>query len=613
MFRLYLILPFFLLLAACAPPPPATPPPLALRPLDFWQQASGELRSGELQPWQFVAQAGDQIRVRVVNALDLTLTLTTLDGTPVTQGTNQIDATLPVGGLYIVTVSTTADVQYDIGLSYTDRPNPADATPKPLPVVVSVPTPTPPYYAALGSVISPIRSGETLTGEMTRRDERHVYTFEGETDTYIGLEVRRTSGAIDPVLALYAPSGTALAIDDNSGSARAARLRNIHLTESGTYSLLVTGHALTGSYEISLLSASRPVAITPVAIIPPTVTPIVETPFPTVGPAVSGQTLIDHVPVVGNIETPGDFDRYPFQAGTGDVLTISVRAAENSSILPKGELYDPLGALIATTDADGLIGGQRAAETGTYILLITAESNTTGAYSAAYGTGFSYQEVRRGLTIADQTYSGEVARKGLRDVWALDLNAGDVISAAAGVLDLRLDPVLELVAPDGSLVAMDDNSGGNLDALIASARAPISGRYLLRVTGANVLSSGGYTLIWRYINLAPTASPPPGTVLLMSMDDTVQNGAYQFYPFQGQAGMQISIKVIAPPNSSLDAVAALLSTNGTVIAEGDDSDGDLNPRFTATLPADGTYTVRVNGYLTSGDFTLTIEQVFTSP
>ena len=57
----------------------------------------------------------------------------------------------------------------------------------------------------------------------------------------------------------------------------------------------------------------------------------------------------------------------------------------------------------------------------------------------------------------------------------------------------------------------------------------------------------------------------------------------------------------------VDPVAVLLAPDGAVIAESDDTDGDLNPRFTVQLPADGTYRVRVNGYNVAGRFTLTVE------
>ncbi|MBC7871477.1 MAG: pre-peptidase C-terminal domain-containing protein, partial [Chitinophagaceae bacterium] len=71
----------------------------------------------------------------------------------------------------------------------------------------------------------------------------------------------------------------------------------------------------------------------------------------------------------------------------------------------------------------------------------------------------------------------------------------------------------------------------------------------------------------------------------------------------------VRIRVLATDGTTFDPVAALLDPAGTVIAEADDSEG-LNPVMTLELPADGTYSVRVNGYLTSGAYTVLVEELF---
>jgi hypothetical protein len=97
---------------------------------------------------------------------------------------------------------------------------------------------------------------------------------------------------------------------------------------------------------------------------------------------------------------------------------------------------------------------------------------------------------------------------------------------------------------------------------------------------------------------------------VLSYKDLIPDNTYQYYPFYGEAGTQVRVQIVAEASSTLDAVAALLTAQGEVIAEGDDSEGDLNPRFTATLPADASYIVRVNGYLSSGPFVLTVEALY---
>jgi len=611
-FRFLVLGCWFFLLTACTPDASSTPVALALpaRIIGFWMPETGRLNAGEAQPFRFNAQIGDTIAVQVSSSASMTLTLDSPDGTRLAEGTNQLEVSLSSEGIFTITVTAIQTAEYEISLTYSDRPNPADYTATPPPMTVT-PTSTPVYYEQLGTFISPIQDGEMLERSFVGRDERHVYTFEGRAGEFISAEAVRVSGGVDPVLTLYAPSGAALAADDNSGGTQTARLWSVRLPGDALYSLQIAGQG-TGTYQLTLMTSSNPIPLVPTFPLQPnTPTPIPEAVVPTLGAAQSGDPLVDHVPIIGNIERPGDFDRFPFQAASGDTLTFSVRLPQGSGLNPLMEVFDPLGALIASTSGvQGVIGALQVSETGTYHVFVAGENNTTGTYIVAYGQGFSSEESRRGLTIADQTYSGEITQQGLRETWNLDLNPGDVISAVAGSLDLNFDPVLELVAPDGSIIATDDNGGGRLDALIASATAPIAGRYTLRVTAANALGDGAYSLVWRLINLAPTATRLPGTAPIMVFDDRITEGTYRFYPFYGEAGTTIRVQVTAAQGSGLDPVAVLIAPDGTQIAGGDDSEGDLNPRFTAELPADGTYMVRVNGYLSSGDFTLTVEQLF---
>jgi hypothetical protein len=134
---------------------------------------------------------------------------------------------------------------------------------------------------------------------------------------------------------------------------------------------------------------------------------------------------------------------------------------------------------------------------------------------------------------------------------------------------------------------------------------------VFRVWAARPATSGAYALVWRYIDVAPTPTPPEGTLPVLTLEDTVADQQYRFYPFQGQSGQRVRIRVIADDETPCDPVAVLLDPQANVVSEGDDSEGGgLNPIFEAQLPADGTYTVRVNGYQTGGDFTLIVEALY---
>jgi hypothetical protein len=609
-------------LSACSSAQDISPlPTLAVLPtlasqtqlLNFWEAVSGTLASPEqVDRWQFSGEAGDTVSLQVRGSVNLSLQ--SGDGSILGVG-SEVNVTLPVEGNYTVAVRL-VEIEsgvYELGLSYTDRPNPADFTSTPPPQVVGVPTPTPPF-ADLGTFRTLLESGMSV-GEIfaAGAGRNHVFTFDGRAGQFVTVRMEQVSGSIDPLLTLYSPTGAALATDDNGGGGSAALLRNILLFEDGLYSVQASGGGFPGAYEISLESGDRPQPITPTIIPHLTATPLPEILTPTLAAAISGVRLENHIPVIGIINRPGDPGHYPLDAVEGDVLTIGVTPLE--ALRPLIEVYGPSGELVASANSrssnaggDALIPAFTIPETGAYSVLVTAEGNGTGSYMISYGLGNSREDVWRGQTVDDLPYAGEIARRGLREVWSLALNPGDVISAAVTPLDNVLDPVLEFVGPDGSLIATDDNSGGYPNPLIASARAPVSGLYRLRVTGANAASSGPYQLIWRYIDLAPTTTPEPPRILLMSMNDDIAQNEYRFYPFQGRAGQHVQIRVIA--KNGLDPVAALLGRDGRVIAEGDDNGDDLNPRFTARLPEDGTYSVRVNGYLSNGAFELIVEVLF---
>lgn len=595
-----------LLLAACQSAPSPTSAPVAVaRILNYWQPVSDTL-AGAPQAWQFVGHAGDSVRLRVLGNT-VSLELQDQSGARLGQGTD-IELKLPDSDIYTVVVSGSG--AYQLGLSFSDRPNPAEITPSPLPQVVGVPTPTQPYYAALGTVVGAIKSGETRGGAFAGAGEQHIYTFEAKAGEYANLRLTRASGAADPAMTLYAPSGAALAMDDNSGGDRTAALRNIRLPETGVYSLQADGGGFVGGYEVSLFISAAAFAITPTFLPQPTETPILEMPTPTFGAAVNDSRLADHAPLVGSFTRPGDVFRYTLEVSAGQPVTIGVSAMPGWAVRPRLEVYNADGEQVAAADSDNtgnaLIVGLLPADSGVYLVYVTGE-NTTGDFMISYGVGTSREDARRGLIEPDRPTNSTLARRGQREVWSLPLRQDDVISAAAGPLAAGLNVGLELVAPDGSVIARGDKRNiGGPDVAIPAAQAPVTGLYSLRVSSANG-AAGGYTLVWHYVYLAPSPTPPPALIPILAADDYAPPDQYLFYPFQGQAGQRVRIRVIAPPGSGLDPVAALIAPDGAEVANADDTNGSPNAEMIVTLPADGTYRVRVNGYLSAGAFSLTVD------
>lgn len=76
------------------------------------------------------------------------------------------------------------------------------------------------------------------------------------------------------------------------------------------------------------------------------------------------------------------------------------------------------------------------------------------------------------------------------------------------------------------------------------------------------------------------------------------------WEFFGTAGQTVTIRADAIGDS--DPRIKLIDPSGNVIAEDDDGGGGYSSLLTATLPSDGTYTIRVDMF-SAGDFTLSVQ------
>lgn len=648
--RLLLLL-SLLLLAACAGPDwtPAAQrqAPAPIRILEAWQHYEDTLTSADpARAWQFLATEGDALRVSIELKPTLgraALTIQLPDGTPVGQGP-VLEWIAPIDGLYSAVVRLTEgeSAVYAISLQYSDRPAPtvptptftpshtptatytpsATATPTltPTPTFTLTPSYTPtatltptPAYARMGRYIGELDGALQSDGILISGFERHVYTFNGAAGQFATIRMERVDGVIDPLLTLYDATGLALAADDDSGGDGAALLRDVRLPLDGQYIVQALGGGESGLYRIDLRLAERETTLTPQ---PPAPTATLTPAAPTPAPAASGGYLSDHRPLIGRIERAGDVRRYLISAEPGALVSLAVSPAPGSGVLPHVEFYNPAGeqllAVSSRRDAggDALMPALGLMEGGTYSVYVTADANTTGDFIIAFGWGASHTDVDRGLMAADERRDAALDKRGLRDVWTLYLHQGDVIDARVESLSRGFNPVLELVAPDGTVIAGDDNSGGGFNPLFGAVEIAQTGFYRLRLTGAEAASFGAYALTWRRLEAGPTPTSPAPTLPLMIIDGEVPAGGLLEFPLQGVRGQAVRVRVEAL-TPDFDPIAALLRADGAVVADGDDSAGSLNPLFEAQLPATGTYLVRVSGYGASGGAVrVSVERVY---
>jgi len=613
-------LPTEMLLPTDSPPSlTATRPPAAdVLELPYNEAVESNLEAGGNVVWRFEAQHGDTIRLRTQSdSLRLHLAVFTIDGLAMVEGDGALEAIIPEDGTYRVSVDAlSGSGAFQIGLSSDRFPPPPPPTLTPIPVMVGVPTPTPALVGA-GIFIGILSPSETVAGELKVADAPHLYTFEAQSGQIALLALTHVNGAAHPLLSILSPNGTLIASDMFSDNGSGARLQNIPLTATGTYTVKIDGDGNPGLYTLRLDLSSAPIPLTPTVLVTPSAvppTPVLTPDFPV---AERGVRLSPNAPVGDQIRRPTDLNTHSFYAYQGDSLSVGVSPMNDSTLIPKIELMDPDGNLVGTAsggttpiDRDAVIIGHVAAIEGPYTVYVTGDGGTIGTYLISFGNESIRFDIMRGELLPDVTGVGTFERRATADVWYVYLNAGDIISASVLPLDVLVAPVLELVRDDGTLMGIDRDSGGNRSPQINGVRASQSGFYYFRVRPSDMTQLGAYQLTWRYLDFAPTPTPPAGRLPVLGVNAEVEAGGYVFYPFYGRAGQIVNIHVNAIIGSALDPVAALIAPDGTTIAGSDDEPNSLDARFEAILPADGTYQVRVNGYLSGGAFSLYVEQIF---
>jgi len=132
---------------------------------------------------------------------------------------------------------------------------------------------------------------------------------------------------------------------------------------------------------------------------------------------------------------------------------------------------------------------------------------------------------------------------------ALTLNSGDVVSISASAIDndQRVDPLMVLIAPSGDAAIADDDSGVNIDAVIAEYVATETGTYTLLLG-----NSGGYYFegVDGEIRLSIQRTASDGTITVEATPvpdaavptaEAVENGDVSFSTFRLFAGVQAEI------------------------------------------------------------------------
>ena len=199
------------------------------------------------------------------------------------------------------------------------------------------------------------------------------------------------------------------------------------------------------------------------------------------------------------------------------------------------------------------------------------------------------------------------------DLYRVDLAAGDYVRITHKGTTLS-NPYLILVDPAGTVVATDDDGGGDLNAAI-DGFVLAAGTYTIQATasyGGNQF--GDYTLTLT-VGL-PTCSSTPiflgvtslrGELSTADCEAPHRAGSYaDLYPFDGTLGDQVTIALTGDDLS--DPYLLLVGPDGSVVTENDDGGTGLNSLISGfTLPATGSYTIEATAFSDeTGSYTLSL-------
>ena len=432
--------------------------------------------------YRFQAAAGDRVTVAMdgVTLGDPYLYLIGPDGSLLSEdddgGTGQnallSDITLPNTGTYEIEATSFAfeGGQYRLSLS--------GAGSSPAPDSCS------PTSISIGGTVTGSLSSGDCNAPNRSQSRADLYTFTGTSGQEVTIAM--DGGTLtDPYLNLVGPNGSVVISNDDGGSGRNSLITDAVLTSSGTYTIEATAFAgQTGTYTLSMVATAPPP------------TGSCSTSGISIGGTVSG-TLGDSDCAAPN-RPQSRADLFTFTGAAGQEVTIAMDGGTLTD--PYLFLVGPDNSVVAENDDGGtnrnaLIDDVTLPSSGTYTIQATAFSGQTGSYqvsltgtspSTPTPTGCTLTLIGSGETLSGTLDDGD-CRAPNRDgspaeLFQFQSGGGKVvtISMEGGTLS---DPYLVLVAPDGSVVSEDDDSGDGFNALLSGVTLPgQTGFYTIEAT-----------------------------------------------------------------------------------------------------------------------------------
>ena len=288
-------------------------------------------------------------------------------------------------------------------------------------------------------------SGEPVVGRLDFEADVDFWTFDAPAGSEVTIDLIALDPELDPLIFLIDEDGVDLFFDDDGGEALNPRIEAFPLGASGTYTI-----------EVAAFSAPQPADY-------------------------EVRVTVDEAPVV---RARVEVDALGFTAPATIFFEDSSRGAPTSHAWDFGD-----GATASGPFVEHVFKGAG-------IFVVTLESCNAHSCDERTVQIRIVAENDGGTLAIDQTVFGAVDSPGDVDDWVLTGEAGQTIDIAVIADDLTFfDPVLDILAPDGTLLASDDDSGGDLQPLASAVELPEDGDYVVRVRGfSSAIDFGAYRL-----------------------------------------------------------------------------------------------------------------------
>ncbi|MEN8447232.1 MAG: hypothetical protein ABG776_19720, partial [Cyanobacteria bacterium J06555_13] len=326
-------------------------------------------------------------------------------------------------------------------------------------------------------------------------------------------------------------------------------LAPVILPESGTYALVVTGAGETGEYSFRLLEMTE-----------------------------NSVNITDKITTSDEVSVQFDdgmaTQLYEFSGSAGQTLVFD--SVSSSGFLPgRWRLYGPDNVALGSSST---FMGQDFTEVlpvdGTYTLILD------GANATSFDFSFKVSEkvVDETVLILGSSVSGRIATPEEQDIYRFSGSAGQRV-LIDGLSSESFNIQLQLVSPTGEFLVNRLSASRNSEVLTL----PASGTYSITVNGANV--TGDYS--FRVLDLAEAEPLTLGVDLTNTLES---NLATAIYTFDGTAGQALAFDMVDTSSPFGGSWALYGPVANTLIARNRSLDD-----FDAVLPADGTYTLVIDG------------------